>query len=81
MGVQLLVFTPHTHTATPHYASIHILQELFFKMTLEHRITLGKKATIQQVATMLATSKNVLYPGFHNHHANHRYRWPDTLIG
>ena len=27
---------------------------------------LGKKATIHQVTTMLATSKNVLFPG-HNH--------------
>ena len=31
---------------------------------LEH--TLGKHATIHQVNTMLATSKNVLFPG-HNH--------------
>ena len=29
-------------------------------------LTLGEKATIHQVTTMLATSKNVLYPG-HNH--------------
>ena len=28
--------------------------------------TLGQKATIQQVSTMLATSENVLFPG-HNH--------------
>ena len=28
--------------------------------------TLGKKATIHQVTTLLATSKNVLFPG-HNH--------------
>ena len=28
--------------------------------------TLRKKATIHQVTTMLATSKNVLFPG-HNH--------------
>ena len=28
---------------------------------------------------MLATSKNVLFPG-HNHHANHRYWWPFILI-
>ena len=28
--------------------------------------TLGKKATIHQLTTMLATSKNVLFPG-HNH--------------
>ena len=34
-----------------------------------------KKASIHQVATMLATSKNVLFPGH-----NHRYWWPDTLI-
>ena len=29
-------------------------------------MTRGKKATIHQVTTMLATSKNVVYPG-HNH--------------
>ena len=29
-------------------------------------VALGKKATIHQVTTMLATSKNVLFPG-HNH--------------
>ena len=29
-------------------------------------VTLGKKATIHQLTTMLATSKNVLFPG-HNH--------------
>ena len=34
--------------------------------------TLHKKATIHQVTTMLATSKNVIFPG-HNHHANHWY--------
>ena len=32
-----------------------------------------KKATVHQVTTMLATSKNVLFPG-HNHHANERHR-------
>ena len=32
-----------------------------------------KKTTIHQVTTMLATSKNVLFPGH-----NHRYWWPDT---
>ena len=31
----------------------------------------AKKATIHQVTTILATSKNVLFPG-HNHHA---YLW------
>ena len=40
---------------------------------------MGKKDTIQQVTTMLATSKNVLFPG-HNHHAKHQNWWPDTLI-
>ena len=29
-------------------------------------LTLGKKATIHQLTTMLSTSKNVLFPG-HNH--------------
>ena len=33
---------------------------------LYHNTALGKKATIHQVSTMLATSKNVLFPG-HNH--------------
>ena len=41
--------------------------------------TLGKKATIRQVTTMLATSKNVLFPS-HNHPANHWYWWPCTWI-
>ena len=38
-----------------------------------------QKTTIHQVTAMLATSINVLFPG-HNHHANHQYWWPDTLI-
>ena len=42
-------------------------------------MTLHKKTTIHQVSTMLATSKNVVFPG-HNHHANHQYWWPFTLI-
>ena len=37
-----------------------------------------KRNTMHQVTTMLATPKNVLFSG-HNHHANHRYWWPDTL--
>ena len=37
----------------------------------------GQKS--HHVTTMLATSKNVLFPD-HNHYANHRYRWPITLI-
>ena len=40
---------------------------------------IAQKATIHQVTTMLATSENVLFPG-HNHHANHQYWWPNTLI-
>ena len=44
-----------------------------------HPNTLHTKATIHQDTTMLATSKNVLFPG-HDHHANHLYCWPDTLI-
>ena len=49
----------------------------FFPQTLHFsRIhALGKKATIHQVATMLATSKNALFPGH-----NHWYWWLDTLI-
>ena len=35
-------------------------------MTNSHDETLHKKAIIHQVSTMLATSKNVLFPG-HNH--------------
>ena len=35
---------------------------------------LHKKATIHQVTTMLATSKNVLIPG-HNHPSNHQGWW------
>ena len=55
--------------------------------------TLGKKATIYHVTTMLATSKNVSFPG-HNHllttgaddptlyrpSATHRCWWSFTLI-
>ena len=37
---------------------------------------LNKKATIHQITIMLATSKNVLFPGH-----NHRYWWPDTGNG
>ena len=47
------------------------------KTLLNQWISLGKKATIYQVTNMQATSKNVLFPG-HNHHANHRYGWPNT---
>ena len=32
----------------------------------------GQKTTIHQVTTLLASSKNVPFPG-HNHHANHGY--------
>ena len=39
------------------------------------RRTLGKKATIHQITTMLSTSTNILFPG-----ANHRCWWPPTLI-
>ena len=39
--------------------------ELFSGHT-SHRDSLGKKATVHQVTTMLSTSKNVLFPG-HNH--------------
>ena len=35
------------------------------------RLTLAKIATIHQVTTTLATSKNILFPA-HNHRANHR---------
>ena len=35
-------------------------------VTFKHQSTLRKKAAIYQVTAMLATSKNVLYPG-HNH--------------
>ena len=39
--------------------------------------TTQKNPTIHQVTTMLATSKNVLFPG-HNHPANHWY-WSQPL--
>ena len=39
------------------------VEELHLAYTLVHST---KKATIHQVTTMLATSKNVLFPG-HNH--------------
>ena len=44
-----------------------------------HLVTHRQKSTIHQLTTMLSTSENVLFPG-HNHPANHRYWWPDTLI-
>ena len=34
-----------------------------------------KEAAIHQVTIMLATFKNILFPGH-----IHRYKWPDTLI-
>ena len=45
------------------------LDELFLNGKEVYKVTIslhGKKATIHQVTTMLATSKNVLFPG-HNH--------------
>ena len=36
---------------------------------------IAQKNTIHQVTTMLASFKNVLFPGH-----NHQYWWPDTLI-
>ena len=56
---------------------LHSLLEV--KLMFQPITTLGKKATINQVTTTLATSKNVLFPG-HNHHANCRCWWSDTLI-
>ena len=54
---------------------------LKFDLELLYHIPRGKKATIHQVTTMLATSKYVLFPG-HYHCANHWYWWPDiTLTG
>ena len=38
-------------------------------------VQLGKKSIIDQVATMLATSKTVLFPG-----PNHQCWWSDTLV-
>ena len=35
----------------------------YLKNMQSMQITLGKKATIHQVTTILTTSKNVLYPG------------------
>ena len=49
-------FPPSTHT----YVTII---SLYFHHNL---LSLRKKATIHQLTTMLATSKNVLFPG-HNH--------------
>ena len=46
---------------------------------LKQWLSLGKKATIHQLTTMLATSKNVQFPG-HSHPANHLFWWPNTLI-
>ena len=51
------------------YVRIHWNQYLHNKLSkpsLHKQATLRKKATIHQVTTMLATSKNVLFPG-HNH--------------
>ena len=42
-------------------------------------VTLHKKATIQQVTTMLATSKNALFPG-HNHLPTTGDWWPGISI-
>ena len=44
-------------------------------------LSYSTKNTIHQVTTMLATSKNILFPD-HNHlwPVNHQYWWPDILI-
>ena len=44
-------------------------QVLYNARDNNYKVRCAKKATIHQVATTLATSKNVLYPG----HANHLY--------
>ena len=49
--------------------------------TQHENLSLRSKATIHQVTTMLATSKNVLFPG-HNHllTTSSDYWWPNTLL-
>ena len=49
---------------------------------IHRRISQHIKATIDQVTTMLATSKNVLFPGqvIITCTDNHRHWWPGTLI-
>ena len=50
---------------------VFYLHNFFFCIYIIFHCT---KNTIHQLTTMLATSKNVLFP------ASHRYWWPDTLI-
>ena len=57
----------------------HMYELYPFCIILSFFVNTAQKRTIHQVTTMLATSKNVLFQ-VHNHHANHRYWWPDTLI-
>ena len=40
----------------------------------------AEKVTIHQLTTMLATFKNVLFPGHNHAPGNHWCRWTDTLI-
>ena len=62
----------HSHPQDSMQHRIHRwVADLFFQV-LNFIIYTGREATIHQVATMLATSKNVLFAG-HNHYAKHWY--------
>ena len=70
----------HLHTLSPLYpfsctvndVYLHSLGHLpyrpvqMFLNSQQRVLSLGKKATIHQLTTMISTSKNVLFPG-HNH--------------
>ena len=65
----------HTVATACHTTCTKLYYSNMLCAILSELITLGKKATIHQVTTMLATSKNVPFPGH-----NHRCWWPFTLI-
>ena len=61
------VFTEVAGTLGPH---VNVIKAQALKVGLHHasgsrkiNLTLCKKATIHQITTMLATSKNILFPG------------------
>ena len=66
-GIEWDVFLTHPHntkgvTQTLFSDKFMYLSKLFYMLCFI-TLTLGKKATIYQITTMLATSKNVLIPG------------------
>ena len=56
-----------THFVAPNLkACLSTVQDVYPECEQSYQYTLRKKSTIHQVTTILATSKNALFPG-HNH--------------